>query len=91
MPHTNNQVAAGRPDAMEELVNNFVIVDGQRAFMGAVLQGLESVHTGLNDAVQGLLIGFEVSQLMSFPRKTVLTFFKSKFEQAVYITVPKTL
>ena len=59
---------------MEELVNNSVIVDEHRALMGAVVWGVRFVHTGLNNAIQGLLTGFEVNQVMFFPGKMYLTF-----------------
>ena len=74
LPNTNNQAAAGWPDTMEELVNNSVIVDEHCALMGAVLQGVRSVHTGLNGTIQGLLIGCKVSQVMLLLLKTDLAF-----------------
>ena len=55
-------VMAGWPDMLEELVNNSVIVDGHRTLMSAVMQGDRSVRSGLNDVVQGLLTGFEVTE-----------------------------
>ena len=54
---------------MLELVNNSVIVDRHRSLMGAVLQGVRSIQSGLNDTVHGLLIGFEVSQVILFSHK----------------------
>ena len=54
-------------------MNNSIIIDGHRGLMGAVLWGVQSVHTGMNDVVQAVLIGLDVSQVMFFPRKMVLT------------------
>ena len=50
-----------------------IIIDEHHALMGAVLQGVRSIHARLNDAVQGLLTGFEVIQVIFFPCKMVLT------------------
>ena len=50
-PNTDNPVAVGWPDALEELANNSVIADGHRSFMGVVFQGVRSVQTGRNDAI----------------------------------------
>ena len=55
-------------------MNNSVIIDGHHTLMSAVMQGVRSVQSGLNNAVQGLLTGFEVSQVMLFSHKAVVTF-----------------
>ena len=63
-PNTSKRVVAGWPDVLEELVNNFVIIDGHRTLMSAVMRGVWSIQSGLDEAVQGLLTGLEVSQVM---------------------------
>ena len=53
-------------------MDNSVIIDGHRTLMSAVMKGVRSVQSGLNDVVQGLLTGFEVSQLMLFPHNAIV-------------------
>jgi hypothetical protein len=72
MPKTSTRAAVGWPDALAELVNNSAVVDEHRTLMSAVIQGVRSLHSGLDDDVQGLLIGFEVSQVMFFPHNVVM-------------------
>jgi hypothetical protein len=71
-PNTSAQAAVGWPATLEELVSNSVNIEGHRTLMGAVMQSFRSVQSGLNDAVQGLLTGFEVSQVMIFPHNAVI-------------------
>lgn len=66
MPNTSTQTPVGWSDMLEELVSNSVIIDGHRTLMGAVIQGVRSVQSRLDTAVQGLLTGFEVSQVIIF-------------------------
>ena len=60
------------PDVLEELVNNSFSIDGHRTLMSTVMQGVRFIQSGLNDASQGLLTGFEVSQVMLFPHNAVV-------------------
>ena len=53
-------------------MDNFAIIDEHHTLMSAVMQGVRSVQSGLNNDVQGLLTGFEVSQVMLFPRNAVI-------------------
>ena len=53
-------------------MGNSVIVEGHRTLMGAVMQIVQSIQSGLNDVVQGLLTGFEVSQVIIFPHNAVV-------------------
>lgn len=75
---------------MEGLVNSSVIVDEHRALMGAVLLGVRSVHAGLNDAVQGLLTGFEVSQVIFFSHKNGFNLFSQSLSWPyIYASPPR--
>jgi hypothetical protein len=71
-PNTSTRAAVGWPDALAELVNNSTIVDKHRTLMGALIQGVWSIHSGLNDAIRGLLTCFEVSQVMFFSHNAVM-------------------
>ncbi|XP_048555197.1 phosphatidylinositol 3,4,5-trisphosphate 5-phosphatase 2-like [Triticum urartu] len=62
-PNTPTQATVSWPDVLEELVNNSVILDGHRTLMKAVMQGVRSSQSGLNDVAQGLLTGFEASSV----------------------------
>jgi hypothetical protein len=68
-PNTSTRAAVGWPDALAKLVNNSAVIDEHRTLLSAVVQGVRSFHSGLNDVVQGLLTGFEVSQVTFFPHK----------------------
>ena len=70
-PNTSTRAATGWPDALAELVSNSAVIEEHRTLMGAVIQGVRSIHSGLNDVVQGLIIGFVVSQVILFSHKVV--------------------
>ena len=65
-PNTNDQGAAGWPDVTEEVVNNSYIVAEHHALMDVVLKSIRSINSGLKEAFNGLLTGFEVSHVMFF-------------------------
>lgn len=88
MPNTSTRAVVGWPDALAELVNNSAVITEHRTLMGAVIQGVRSIHSGLNDAVQGVLTGFEVSQVMLFSHKLDLVL---SFEYAISVVAPETL
>ncbi|XP_044318354.1 uncharacterized protein [Triticum aestivum] len=48
---------------LEELVDNSSIINEHRTLMSAIMQGVWFVQSGLTDAVQGLLTGFEASSM----------------------------
>ena len=52
------------PDMMEEAIKSSSIVVEHRTLMGAVLQNVRSVNSGLKDAFGGLLTGFKVNKVM---------------------------
>jgi hypothetical protein len=49
---------------MEDALNGSSISDDHRAIMGMVLKNLWSAETGMRVAFNGLLSGFEVSQVI---------------------------
>ena len=55
-------------------MDNSAIIHRHRTLMSAVMQSVRSIQSGLNDAVQGLLTGFEVSQVMFFPHNAVVIY-----------------
>ena len=46
---------------MEEALSGSSIAEDHRALMGAILQSIQSVDSGLKEAFNGLLTGFKVS------------------------------
>ena len=67
MSNTRVRAAAGWPDVMEEALNSSSIIAEHRALMGVVLQNIWSINSRLKQAFDGLLIGFEVSEVLFFP------------------------
>ena len=63
------QAATGQPDTLEEALNNASIMEDHRALMGVVLKRIQSVNSGLKEAFSGLLMGFEVSNVIVFTIK----------------------
>ena len=49
------------PDTLLAALKGASIVDEHRALMGAVIEKIQSVKSGLNEACASLLTGFEVS------------------------------
>ena len=56
---------------MEEALSGSTIAENHRALMGAVLQGIQSVDSGLKEAFNGLLTGFQVSHVILFSLEKV--------------------
>ena len=50
--------------AMGEALSSALISEEHRTLMGTVLQSIQSVDTGLKEAFNGLVTGFEVSHVM---------------------------
>ena len=50
---------------MEEALSSSSITKDQRTLMGVVLQGIQSVDSGLKEAFGGLLAGFKVIYIVS--------------------------
>jgi hypothetical protein len=58
---------------MEEALSSAPISEDHRTLMGAVLQGIQSIDSGLKEAFNGLLTGFKVSHvILFFPEKVNL-------------------
>jgi hypothetical protein len=51
---------------MGEALSSASISREHRILMGAVLQSIQSVDSGLKEAFNGLLTGFQVSQVMPY-------------------------
>lgn len=66
-PHASGRASAGWPDELEEALTSSSIAEDHRALMGTVLQSLRSVDNGLKEAFNGLLTGFKVNHVMTFP------------------------
>ena len=56
-------VQLGAPDNLMEALRGASIVDEHRVLMGTVIEKVKSVKSGLNEACNNLLIGFEVSNV----------------------------
>jgi hypothetical protein len=57
---------------MEDALTGSSIAKEHRALMGAVLQSMRSVDSGLKEAFSGLLTGFKVSEVMLFSLKGLI-------------------
>ena len=53
-------VHPGAPDNMVEALRGASVVDEHRVLMGAVIKKVQSTKSGLNEAYNSLLTGFEV-------------------------------
>ena len=62
---------AGWP-VMEDALAGASISEDHRTLMGAVLQGIQSVDSGLKEAFNGLLTGFKVSHVIPFPEQLLI-------------------
>ena len=62
----------GWPVMMEEALSSAFISEDHRILMGAVLQGIQSVDSGLKEAFNGLLTGFKVSHVILFFQKNLI-------------------
>ena len=60
---------------MEEALDSVPISEDHHTLMGAVLQGIQSVDSGLKEAFNGLLAGFKVSHVIPFSRTTLILSF----------------
>ena len=56
-------VQLGAPDNLMEALRGASIVDEHRILMGTVIEKVQSVKSGLNEACHNLLTGFEVSHI----------------------------
>ena len=56
-------VQPGAPDNLMEALRGASIVDEHRVLMGTVIEKVQSVKSGLNEACNNLLTGFEVSHV----------------------------
>ena len=57
---------------MEEALSSAPISEDHHTLMGAVLQGIQSVDSGLKEAFNGLLTGFKVSNVIPFSRTILI-------------------
>jgi hypothetical protein len=57
---------------MEEALSSAPISEDHRTLMSAVLQGIQSVDSGLKEAFNGLLTGFKVSHVIPFPEQLLI-------------------
>jgi hypothetical protein len=71
-PPAPEQASTGWADEMEDALTGSSIAKEHRALMGAVLQSMRSVDSGLKEAFSGLLTGFKVSEVMLFSLKGLI-------------------
>ena len=57
---------------MEEALASAPISEDHRTLIGAVLQGIQSIDSGLKEAFNGLLTGFKVSHVIPFSRTILI-------------------
>ena len=57
---------------MEEALASAPISEDHHTLMAVVLQGIQSVNSGLKEAFRGLLTGFKVSHVIPFPEQLLI-------------------
>ena len=66
-PPAPEQASTGWSVEMEDALTSSSIAKENHALMGAVLQSIRSVDSRLKEAFNGLLTGFKVGHVMTFP------------------------